>query len=198
MHLIIGLGNPGEKYLKSRHNAGFILLDEIVGDNWDDDKYGKALVFRGKISEHEALFVKPMTFMNNSGVSVKTLREKYAVDPENIVVIHDDIDMPFDSIKVVFERGDGGHNGIKSITNSLNTNKFIRIKIGIAPIGENGEATKPKAGFFTSQKSAVSRYVLKDFSKGDLERLKFSAPKTKEILETIVKEGYLKAMNKFN
>lgn len=198
MYLITGLGNPGEKYLKSRHNAGFILLDEIVGDNWTDDKYAKALISHADNQDREVLFVKPITFMNNSGQSVKFLRDKHVVPPENIVVIHDDIDLPFGSVKLVFERGDGGHNGIRSIINQLNTNKFIRIRVGISPTDTEGRAVKPKGGFFTTPQKAVSNYVLKDFGSSDLKKLKDMAPKVKDLLDTIIRDGYMGAMNKFN
>ncbi len=198
MFLAIGLGTPGEKYLKSRHNAGFILLDGIIGDNWTDDKYAKALISHADVEAREVMFVKPLTFMNNSGESVKFLRDKYVVPTENIIVIHDDIDMPFGSLKIIFERGDGGHNGVKSTINQLNTNKFVRIKVGIAPVGTDGMAQKPRGGFFTTPQKAVARYVLKDFGKADLEKLKSVAPRVKEMIETIIREGYLVAMNKFN
>lgn len=194
MHLIIGLGNPGEKYKNSRHNVGFIALDEMFVSGWHADKYGNADI----LNNGEAVYVKPKTFMNNSGSSAKFFANKLKISPENIIVIHDDVDMPFGAIKIVFDSGAGGHNGIKSIADQLSTQKFTRIKIGIAPTDTNGKAIKPKSGFFESASSAVAKYVLKDFSKGDLEKLKSLSPKIKEILDTLIQSGREKAMNKFN
>ncbi len=194
MYLIIGLGNPGDKYKNSRHNVGFITLDEIFPSGWYADKYGNADI----LNNGEAVYVKPRTFMNNSGASAKFFANKLKILPEQIVIIHDDIDLPFGSTKIVFDSGAGGHNGIKSVAEQLGTQKFVRIKIGIAPVNSEGKAIKPKSGFFESQSSAVAKYVLKDFSKGDLEKLKSMASKIKDILHTIVIEGREKAMNKFN
>ena len=194
MFLILGLGNPGEKYKNSRHNVGFILLDEIFGEKFIYDKYANAKILK----EEDAFFVKPETYMNNSGTSVKYLLDKNNIKPENIVVLHDDIDLPFGNIRIVFGSGAGGHNGIKSIFENIGTNDFVRIKIGIAPTDSSGKAIKPKPGLFQSQKNAVSNFVLKDFSKNDLEKIKSLAPKIKEIIDTIIKYGRNTAMNKFN
>lgn len=194
MFLILGLGNPGEKYLKSRHNVGFILLDEILGDVFVYEKYSDADVFK----DGDCIFAKPKTYMNNSGVSAKYLSQKNSIPFENIIVLHDDIDLPFGSVRLVFGSGAGGHNGVKSISENIGTNDFIRIKIGIAPTDEDGKAIKPKPGIFQSQKSAVANFVLKDFSKNDLEKLKSLSGKIKEIIDTIKTSGYLQAMNKFN
>lgn len=194
MNLIVGLGNPGDKYLKSRHNAGFILLDEIVGGSWEKDKYAESLTSL----VGNSLFVKPQTFMNNSGSAVKYLASKNNIDSKDITIIHDDIDLPFGSRKIVFGSGAGGHNGIKSVIDNLGNNNFVRIKIGIAPTDTEGRAIKPKAGIFQSQKSAVGKYVLKDFSVSDLEKLKNIAKELKEILDVLSRDGYLTAMNKFN
>ncbi len=193
MHLIVGLGNPGDKYKNSRHNVGFILLDDIVSD-WTSDKYSNSLISKNS----ESIFVKPQTFMNNSGSSVKHLSEKFPVPSENVVVIHDDIDLPFGSKKIVFESGAGGHNGVGSIIDNLGTNKFIRIKVGIAPTDADGRAIKPKPGIFQSQKSAVAKYVMKDFSKGDQDKLKALAKEIRSAIEIIVKDGRQVAMNRFN
>lgn len=198
MYLIGGLGNPGEKYKHSRHNVGFIILDEIVKTSWVNDKYAKAFVFIDKLSNQEVCFVKPQNFMNNSGISIEHLKNKYEIATENILIIHDDIDLPFGSWKMVFDRGSGGHNGIKSIIEGLDTNKFVRIRVGIAPTDSLGNAIKPKPGFFQSEKTAVSKFVLKDFSKNDLEKIKSLAPKIKEALEAFVSFGFEKATNKFN
>lgn len=194
MNLIVGLGNKGDKYLKSRHNVGFILLDEILGNSFHDDKYAEGKVFE----DGNIVYLKPETFMNNSGISVKHVASKKNISSQDVVVIHDDIDLPFGIVKIVFASGAGGHNGVKSIIDHLNTNEFVRIKIGIAPQDAEGRAIKPKGGFFTSSQKAVANFVLKDFSKNDFEKIKALSSKIKKIIETISKEGKNKAMNEFN
>jgi PTH1 family peptidyl-tRNA hydrolase len=136
--------------------------------------------------------------MNNSGLSIEHLKNKYEISYENILIIQDDIDLPFGSWKIVFDRGAGGHNGIKSIIEYIDTNKFVRIKIGIAPVDTSGNAIKPKPGFLQSQSSAVAKFVLKDFSKNDLEKLNKLVPKIKDTLNVFVRDGHEKAMNEFN
>jgi PTH1 family peptidyl-tRNA hydrolase len=194
MYLIVGLGNPGEKYKNSRHNVGFIILDEIFKSSWHAEKYGNAEI----LNNGEAVYVKPQTFMNNSGTSAKFFAGKLRIAPEHVVVIHDDVYLPFGMIKIVFDSGAGGHNGVKSIGEQLGTHKFLRIKVGIAPVDESGKARKPKGGLFTSEQKALADFVIKDFSKGDLEKIKSIAPKIKDCLDTIVHQGREKAMNKFN
>lgn len=198
MHLIVGLGNPGEKYLKSRHNAGFILLREIIPDAWTSESHEKSLISHETFMDRELLYAMPQTFMNNSGLAVRTLQKKHGVSSENIIVIHDDIDLPFGTMKIQFGRGTGGHNGVQSIVDHLGTNEFIRIKIGIAPVNQDGHAMKPRPGIFQSQKAAVSKFVLKDFSKSEVEEMKKMKEKIYTIITTIVKDGRQVAMNKFN
>lgn len=193
MYLIIGLGNPGEKYKNSRHNVGFMVADTLAA-NWERDKYADAEVAKTP----ECVVAKPQTFMNNSGTTALALIKKHAITPEQVIVIHDDIDLPFGATKIVFASGHGGHNGVRDIAEKLGTNAFVRVKIGIAPKDEEGKAIKPKPGIFQSQKSAVSKYVLKDFSKADLAALASLAPRVRDIVDSIVREGKEKAMNKFN
>lgn len=193
MFLVVGLGNPGKKYTHSRHNVGFLLLD-AMNSSWEFDKYANAEI----IKEGTTIFAKPQTFMNQSGAAVNELAKRFEIVSEEVIVIHDDIDLPFGSIKIVFQSGAGGHNGVRSIADALGTNAFVRIKVGIAPTDSEGRAMKPKAGIFQSQKSAVARYVLKDFSGADVEKIKNLAPRVKAIIETILSDGREKAMNMFN
>lgn len=198
MHLIVGLGNPGEKYLKSRHNAGFIILREITGDDWTSESREKSLIHHDEFLGQELCFALPQTFMNNSGLAVKTLQKKFGISPEHIVVVHDDIDLPFGTLRIAYGSGAGGHNGVRSIIDQMGTNEFVRIKIGIAPVGDDGKARKPSGGFFTSAKTAVARFVLKDFTKSDIEKLKSLAPRVKDIIAALVRDGRGSAMNRFN
>lgn len=197
MFLIVGLGNPGEKYQKNRHNAGFLVLDFLYS-GFEGDKYADALIKKDTIENKEVIFIKPETFMNDSGKSVSYIKEKYEIEDENILVIYDDLDLPFGEMRLSFDRGDGGHNGIKSIALQLGSKAFTRVRIGIAPKDEEGRAIKPKGGFFTPASKAVSNFVLKDFSQNDLDKLKEQSSKVEKIIKTFVKEGRERAMNEFN
>jgi PTH1 family peptidyl-tRNA hydrolase len=130
MKLIVGLGNPGVKYKNTRHNIGFIILDNYVQDNkWIQDK--DALIVTTLIDGNKVLFVKPQTYMNLSGRCVARLVKYYKILPEDILVIHDDLDLPKLKYRVKYNSSSGGHNGINDIINALGTKAFTRLKIGI-------------------------------------------------------------------
>lgn len=120
MKLIVGLGNPRSKYEKTRHNLGFMVIDFLIEDEQIDSKKAK--------------LIKPQTFMNNSGLEVKKNSDYYKIKPEDIIVIHDDIDLPLGEIKVQQGRNSAGHKGVQSVIDALGTNNFTRIRIGIRPI----------------------------------------------------------------
>ena len=197
MFLIAGLGNPGEKYKKTRHNAGFLILDFLYS-GFENDKYADAKVKKDTIESKEVILLKPETFMNDSGKSVSYFVEKYEIPSENILIIYDDIDLPFGEVRVSFDRGDGGHNGIKSIVSQIGTKAFTRVRVGIAPKDDEGKAIKPTGGFFTPASKAVSNFVLKDFSQNDLDKIKEISGKVEKIIKTFVKEGRERVMNEFN
>jgi len=137
MKLIVGLGNPGKQYEKTRHNAGFLVLDELQSklhtSKWSLSKKFNAQVSEGSIVNESVMLVKPMTFMNNSGQSVGLLVNYYKIDPtEDLIVLHDEKDIPLGTIKVQKDRGAAGHNGVKSIMEHLGTQNFTRIRLGIA------------------------------------------------------------------
>lgn len=185
MFLIVGLGNPGEKYVKTRHNAGFIVLGEILGDvDWDFNKNGNVEYTQTEIGDKTVEYLKPQTFMNESGMSVRYVKDKHSVLDENIIVVYDDIDLPLGKVKISHDRGSGGHNGIRSIEQHLGTTGFIRIRIGISLELEDGKVVKPN--------------VLGILSKNDLETLTKLSGRVKDIIKTIVTEGREVAMNKFN
>ncbi len=131
MKLIIGLGNPGKKYEHTRHNAGFLAIDELAKNlelKFKDDKKMKAGVAKGP----EIILAKPQTFMNESGVAVRALIDFYKIKPTDIVVIHDDKDIPLGEFRNQTDRSAAGHNGIKSIIEHLGTQNFRRLRVGIA------------------------------------------------------------------
>jgi len=189
MYLITGLGNPGIKYEKTRHNAGFDVIGEIV------DKYNLKLknypkfqsyIAETKIANEKIILAMPLTYMNNSGLAVSRLSNFYKLNPENIIVIHDDIDLPFGKIRISFSSSDGGHNGVTSIIASLGTKNFIRVRIGIGNEISN------------AQKIPLEKFVLQKFSTNELKSLSDEMPKYAEAVELIVEKGREKAMTVFN
>ena len=132
--LIVGLGNPGSKYDQTRHNVGFMAIDTVVNEldiNFTEDKTFKAYVTSGFINSEKVYFIKPTTFMNNSGIAVKALLTYYNIAIEDLIVIYDDLDMEVGKIRFRQKGSAGGHNGIKSIIAHIGTQEFDRIKIGI-------------------------------------------------------------------
>ncbi len=135
MKLIVFLGNPGEKYKKTRHNAGFLLADHLQA-KWDFTAFKKEVKFKGKISKgikegQKIIFLKPQTYMNLSGESVRAVKSFYKITDNNLLIVHDDKDLAFSSLRFRDGGGSGGHKGILSIMNILKTENFARLKIGV-------------------------------------------------------------------
>lgn len=175
MHLIIGLGNPGKKYEKTRHNAGFLAVDFAAGffnaESWKESKKLHALVAK---NSNKLIFVKPQTFMNESGLAVAALAKYYKIKPQNIIIIYDELDLPFETLRVRDSGSSAGHNGIKSIIQHLGTDKFWRVRIGT----QNELASKMPA----------EKFVLQNFSATELKKLKEKIlPEVMEKLEEIIK-----------
>jgi len=134
MHLIIGLGNPGKEYERTRHNMGFIVVEALANDeNLTMNKAANALILKTTLNEKRVLLAEPQTFMNESGVAVRALMDFYKLAPEDIIVVHDDKDVLLGEIKVQKDRGAAGHNGVASIIEHLGTKNFTRIRVGVAP-----------------------------------------------------------------
>lgn len=193
-YTIVGLGNPGEEYINTRHNTGRIILELAVKKfdfpDFHPDKKNIALVSDGKINKEKVKILEPETFMNKSGGSVKNLitSEKKA---KELVVIHDDLDLPIGSLRISFNRGSGGHRGVESIIKSIKTEKFVRIKIGISPKTPTGKTKKPKS-------EKVGDFILGKFKPEEMSELKKVAKKVADALEVMVREGVFKAMTEFN
>ncbi len=181
MKLIVGLGNPGKEYENTRHNVGFMIVDHYLdSDDWKE-KF-KALYCEKRINGEKVLFVKPLTFMNLSGDAVVQFVHYYDIDINDILVIHDDMDIAFGSYKLKKDSSDGGHNGIKSIINRLGTQGFSRLKIGLS-----------------HDKSMDTRdYVLGKFSKEDLDKFKEMQDTFNKIINCFIKEGIERTMNIYN
>ena len=184
--LIIGLGNPGEEYKNNRHNVGFILIDKIAQElslNFDNNKK-KSLYARGKSKDIEYILLKPQTFMNLSGESAIYVSKFFNVKLEDIIVIYDDMDIPFGSFKIKKGGSSGGHNGIKSLIAHLQSDDFTRIRIGIG---------RPSAG------KKVNDYVLSNFSKKEREELDtVIANDVIEAVKVALFESPVIAQNKYN
>lgn len=134
MKLIVGLGNPGKEYSVTRHNIGFLFVDEVVASFNQQFKLEKKIrseIVRFKINEEEYVFLKPITFMNLSGEAVSLAMKYYNIDINDVIIVHDDLDLPVGKIRIRPQGGSGGHNGIKSIIQHLKTQEFKRIRIGI-------------------------------------------------------------------
>ena len=148
MKLIIGLGNIGEKYAKNRHNAGFMFVDYLSWEwnsrmetKWHLDKYMDAEIFLLKKDAKEYVFAKPQSYMNKSGEAVRQLMKKYAVSPSDLIVAHDDLDVPLGKSKIQTGTGPKVHNGILSIESSIKTSDFMRVRIGVD--NRNGDRSMP-------------------------------------------------------
>ena len=132
MKLIVGLGNPGLEYVNTRHNIGFMYLDYIFGDKFVLNKEFKAMEYITMINNEKVIVIKPITYMNLSGEAVWQYVSYYKIECSDILVIQDDLDMNLGRIKLLFNHGDGGHNGIKNIVDKLSSKAFLRLKIGIS------------------------------------------------------------------
>ncbi|MFH1611698.1 MAG: aminoacyl-tRNA hydrolase [bacterium] len=137
MKLIIGLGNPGEKYIDTRHNTGFKTVDFLASqlniETWQEKKDFNSLIAEGSYKEQKIILVKPQTFMNNSGEAVRKISGYFKVASKDIIIIHDELDLPLGEFKIQEARGAAGHNGVQSVIDNLDTNEFTRIRMGIAP-----------------------------------------------------------------
>jgi PTH1 family peptidyl-tRNA hydrolase len=185
MRLIVGLGNPGPEYEWTPHNMGFLAIDGIA------ERAGiritrpeaKSYVGRGKFAGEEVILAKPQTMMNLSGVAVRILLEKYECDPAEMIVLTDDVDLPWGMLRIR-ERGSAGtHNGLKSIVSALGGGEFIRVRLGIKPEKIWGE---------------LRDYVLSKLSRADREIAGQMVTETADAVELIIAEGVNKAMSKFN
>jgi len=188
MWLIVGLGNPGSKYLLNRHNVGFVAIDYLsksVGVRNEEGKsehQGKTVDF--KWESEPVKLVKPETFMNLSGDCVSDIVNFYKIETEKIIIVHDELDLPFGQMRLKKKGGDGGHNGVSSLIERLGTDDFLRVRIGI------GRPPHPEM--------SPASFVLQNFSKEEQASLPTILEKAVDAIEAIVFDDPLKAMNTFN
>ncbi|MEQ1603800.1 MAG: aminoacyl-tRNA hydrolase [Pyrinomonadaceae bacterium] len=183
--LIVGLGNPGPEYAKTRHNLGFMLVDLLASRLQTQVKRAecRALVGRAEIDNQVVEIVKPQTYMNLSGEAVSCLLAKDSRSIEKFVVISDDLALPFGTMRIRSKGSHGGQNGLRSIIDCLRTQEFIRLRIGIQPEHPIRDA---------------KNFVLENFAKGDAETLEKMLDESADAVRTIVAEGVDAAMAKFN
>lgn len=181
MKIIFGLGNPGSEYETTRHNIGFIMLDDYIGESKWSKKFN-GLYVEKNINGEKYIFVKPLSYMNLSGGVVSSYVNYYKVTYKDIIVIHDDLDLPIGKIRIKVNSSAGGHNGIKDIIKSLNTQDFMRIKIGIS----------------NNKNIDTKDYVLGKFSKSDMETIKNIEKEVFEIIENFEYDKIDSLMNKYN
>lgn len=169
MFLIVGLGNPGIQYENTRHNVGFMAVDEISHRHnlifSSKSKY-KAEVASGRLDRHDVVLCKPMTFMNLSGESVQKIAQFYKIPSENIIVLHDEIDLAVAKIKYKLGGGHAGHNGLRSIESCIGTRNFHRIRIGVGrPLDDRFEVADYVLGKFTTSDMQLIDPKLQDISR---------------------------------
>ncbi|GFN33757.1 aminoacyl-tRNA hydrolase [Paenibacillus xylaniclasticus] len=185
MKWIVGLGNPGTKYQNTRHNVGFMAID-MLAKRWGisvTQSKCKALIGEGNVGGVKVVLIKPMTFMNLSGESVRAYMDYYKVPLEDLIVIYDDLDTELGRIRLRYQGSAGGHNGIKSIIQHIGTQTFNRIRMGI---------TRPQPG------SDIADYVLDNFAKSEQEKLAAMIEQTCDAAEFALNATFEQTMAKFN
>jgi len=203
MILIIGLGNPGKKFQKTRHNLGFQAIDKIAANFqfpcphcyakrcrraiFNFQSIFNAKISKGEIANKKVILVKPQTFMNESGKSVKKIVLSFKFQVSRLWVVHDDIDLPLGKIKISIGKSSAGHKGVQSIIRELKTKDFVRFRIGIKQRTENKE-----------QRTEVEKFVLKKITKEEEKIVKDVIKKTVGAIEFALKNGIEKAMTKYN
>jgi peptidyl-tRNA hydrolase, PTH1 family len=185
MRLIVGLGNPGPEYQWTPHNLGFLAVDEIANRHGIrvERPEAKALVGLGNVAGQDVILAKPQTYMNLSGVSVRQLMEKYEAEPDELLVLFDERDLPWGMIRIAKSGSGGTHNGAKSVVSSLGTPEFARLRLGCGPDHPVRD---------------LAEYVLRPMKKGDLEVAAEMVATAGDAVEMILKEGIDAAMNKYN
>ncbi len=175
MKLIVGLGNPGKKYEHTRHNVGFLVIDELIKTEGAAPKTMAkfpAEVCKSRLNKKNTILAKPLTYMNNSGAAVAALLHFYRLKVNDLIVVHDDKDIPLGEMRVQIDRGSAGHNGVKSLIEHLKTQKFLRIRVGVAP------------ALHTIQNTAD--FVLSKFTKKEQQMLKGAIANVIEEIKKIV------------
>jgi len=192
MKLVVGLGNPGEKYERVRHNLGFMALDGYIREKygnpiWLSDKNLKSEVLK----EEDLIFAKPQTFMNQSGLALRVLSSVFGVGGEDIIIIHDELDLPLGKIKVRMGGAAAGHHGVESIIKALETDKFIRVRLGIGNL-------KTKSGEHKAIHVSAEKFVLEPFMHSEKAQVKHVIKQAIKAIELLLDRGLKVAQNQYN
>ena len=186
MWLIVGLGNPGPKYALTRHNIGFLAVDlfsqSFGNPPWSEEH--NAHVCKFKLDDQQVMLAKPLTYMNKSGESVQSIMHFYKITNDNLLVVHDEVDIPFQAMRLQRNRGPGGHNGLKSINQMLGTQDYTRLKLGV------GRPQHPEMD--------IADFVLQKFSSDEQQQLPDFLNKAGDAMESMIFDGLSKASTKFN
>lgn len=189
--LIVGLGNPEERYAGTRHNLGFELLDQLIRKlnliNWIKEEKFKSEIIKAP----QLILVKPHTFMNKSGIAVKILADYYKIASENIIIIHDELDLPLGKIKVRIGGAAAGHHGVESIIESLGTDKFIRVRLGIGNL-------RTQSGEHKGQSVSAEKFVLEPFLHSEKPQVKHMIKQALKALDLLLEKGLEQAQNQYN
>ncbi len=200
MKLIVGLGNLGEKYQYTRHNIGFMVVEKLVKELLPVGKSEKAWLNETKLKglickvSPDILFLKPQTFMNRSGEAVLKAVNFFKIKPADLWVIHDDIDLPLGKIRIRIGGGSAGHNGVESIITSLNNPEFVRFRLGIG----KGKLNLHDNTDYNLHRREIEKYVLSSFRDNEGGEVKKLIKNTVEAVKIALKDGIVKAMNRFN
>ncbi|WP_195251882.1 aminoacyl-tRNA hydrolase [Romboutsia sp. 1001713B170207_170306_H8] len=185
MYVVVGLGNPGKQYERTRHNVGFDVIDSLAkeyGISVSKIKH-KALIGEGRVGNEKVLLVKPQTYMNLSGETLIDIYNYYKVDMENIIVVYDDIDLDVGKIRIRKKGSGGTHNGMRSITKCLGSNDFPRVRVGVS---------KPRPG------QDLADFVLSRFRKEENDDVELGLEKAAKAIDVMIRENIDLAMNKYN
>ncbi len=191
MKLIVGLGNPGFLYARNRHNIGFMCVSYLAKKHKIDfdRKQGHARTGIGNIGRHKVVVARPQIYMNASGEAVSALLQRLNITPADLIVIHDDLDLPTGKIRLRLGGSSGGHKGIDSIIAHIGTQDFYRVRVGIG---------RPEADNTPPQEDAVIGYVLSDFTAEEKKIIDETIPRVSEAIVFLLAKGITDAMNKYN
>lgn len=201
MKLVVGLGNPGEKYSKIRHNLGFMAIDELAkrvkgqGGSWKYEEKFKSEILQLNYTllpnPYTLILTKPQTYMNNSGLAVKLLTAYYKIPATDLIVIHDELDLPLGKIKVRLGGAAAGHHGVESIIKSLGTDQFIRVRLGIGNL-------KTQSAEHKKVHVSAEKFVLEPFMHSEKSQIKHMLKQAVKALQILLEAGLEKAQNQFN
>jgi peptidyl-tRNA hydrolase, PTH1 family len=184
--LVIGLGNPGPAYAKNRHNAGFMVLDVLAaraGGRFRSNRKTRAEVLEGRLAGRRVVLAKPRSYMNESGGPVSALIDYYKVPVARVVIVHDELDIPYGTLRIKQGGGDNGHNGLRSVTGALGRRDYFRVRFGIGrPPGRMDPAV----------------YVLRDFSATERKQLDLEIERTADAAETLLRDGLAATQNAYH